>query len=213
MKNSFYRIKGFWVSSALCLLPIVFGVLIYDKLPNNIATHFDANFEPDGYSTKIQAVFLIPFFMMLMNIFSWFMLEAEPNKKAINSKIKGVIQWIMPIMSCLVQSVVLLNAVEENIKPARFIPLLIALLIIVMGNYLPKCKQNYTVGIKLPWTLASEENWNKTHRLAGKLFIIVGFLTVIFNFNNISFYVLVIGMLIVSIITSIYSYILYRKNI
>ena len=213
MKNNFYKTKGFWISIAVCALPIVLGAFLYNKLPDNIATSFDMSFMPNGYSPKWQAVFMIPSFMLLMNVFVWFILDADPKRAAINGKIKSVSRWILPVLSCFVQSAMLLYAVDESINLVRFLPLLIGLLIIIIGNYLPKCKQNYTTGIKLPWTLASEENWNRTHRLAGKLFIIAGFVMALFTFLNIPSHIPFAILIIAAIVPAIYSYVLYRKNI
>ena len=213
MKNKFYKTKGFWISVIVCALPLLFGAFLYNKIPDTVATHFSMNFKPDGYSPKWQAVFMIPSIMMLMNVFVWFVLEADPKRAAINAKMKAVARWTLPIMACLVQSAILLYALDNSINLVRYTPLLIGLLMIVIGNYLPKCKQNYTTGIRLPWTLASEENWNRTHRLAGKLFIIAGFIMTLFTFFNISFYILIAILIIASIVPAIYSYSLYRKNI
>ena len=171
------------------------------------------NFKPNDYSPKWQAVFMIPSFLLLMNIFVWFILEADPKRAAINGKIKSIARWIIPVLSCFVQGAMLLYAVDESINLVRFLPLLIGLLIIVIGNYLPKCKQNYTTGIKLPWTLASEENWNRTHRLAGKLFIIAGFAMALLTFLNIPSYIPFAILIIAATVPAIYSYMLYRKNI
>ena len=213
MKNSFYKTKGFWISVVVCALPVIFGIFLYNKLPDNIPTHFDINFKPDNYSPKWQAVFIIPLFMLLMDVFIWFILEADPKRTAVNGKIKAVVRWTLPVMSCLIQGAILLNAIDEKINLVRYVPLMIGVLMIIMGNYLPKCKQNYTTGIKLPWTLASEENWNRTHRLAGKLFIIAGFVMTFFTFFDSSLYILFAVIIAASIIPAIYSYMLYRKNI
>jgi uncharacterized membrane protein len=56
--------------------------------------------------------------------------------------------------------------------------LFVGMILIVIGNYMPKARQNYTIGIRLPWTLANEENWNRTHRIAGYLWLISGILVV-----------------------------------
>ncbi|MCH5211937.1 MAG: SdpI family protein [Oscillospiraceae bacterium] len=213
MKNSFYKTKGFWISVAVCALPIVLGGFLYNKLPDKVATHFDMNFKPDDYSPKWQAVFVIPTFMLLLNAFMWFIFEADPKKAAINGKMKSIARGLIPVISCFMQGAILLNAVDENTNLIRFIPLVIGLLMIVVGNYMPKCKQNYTMGIKLPWTLASEENWNRTHRLAGKLFIIAGFALALFTFFNIYLYILFAILIIAAAIPAMYSYVLYRKNI
>ena len=89
--------------------------------------------------------------------------------------------------------------------------LFVAVTFIVLGNYLPKVKQNYFLGIKLPWTLHDEENWDKTHKLAGKLWVIAGILMIIAGLLNL----VIISMIIlfVSIIVpTFYSYLLYKNK-
>ncbi|MBQ1580401.1 MAG: SdpI family protein, partial [Firmicutes bacterium] len=94
------------------------------------------------------------------------------------------------------------------------VPVLVGILFVVIGNYLPKTKQSYTMGIKLPWTLASEENWNRTHRLAGFLWVIGGILLILLTllrlWNTWTFLLVIIPM---SVVPMIYSYLLYRKGI
>ena len=84
------------------------------------------------------------------------------------------------------------------------------LIFIIIGNYLPKCQHNYTVGIKVPWTLNSEENWNRTHRFAGPLWVISGVLFIITSFIG----SVVLGVVIIlgaSFIPMIYSYLYFKK--
>ena len=91
---------------------------------------------------------------------------------------------------------------------------LLGIVLIVVGNYLPKCRQNYMIGIKLPWTLDNEENWDYTHRMAGKWWIIGGVLRILLGFQK---FVDPIGaavgiILIVTLIPAIASYIYYKKH-
>nr|WP_275450028.1 SdpI family protein [Clostridium massiliodielmoense] len=82
------------------------------------------------------------------------------------------------------------------------------------GNYLPKCKQNYTVGIKLPWTLNSEENWNKTHRLGGYVWMAGGLILCILTWLNIYRQIAtIVIVVIISVIPIVYSFLLYKKGI
>ena len=90
-------------------------------------------------------------------------------------------------------------------------PVLIGLIFTIIGNYLPKCKQNYTVGIKIPWTLNSEENWNKTHRFAGWLWTFCGVLIMLTGFFG-SFWIFLPIVLLMVIAPCAYSYILHRKG-
>ena len=81
----------------------------------------------------------------------------------------------------------------------------------MVGNYLPKCRQNYTVGIKIPWTLHDEENWNHTHRMAGYLWIFGGLLMIANIFLKWDWLVFAVVMVAV-VVPTIYSYLYYRKH-
>ena len=84
-------------------------------------------------------------------------------------------------------------------------------LFVVIGNYLPKCKQSYTVGIKIPWTLNDEENWNKTHRLAGFLWVIGGVVIMATAFLG-TFWLFFVVLIPMVIVPFVYSYSLYKKS-
>jgi len=84
-------------------------------------------------------------------------------------------------------------------------------LFIVIGNYMPKCRQNYTMGIKLPWTLNDEENWNKTHRLAGKIWVAGGILIVISALLQ-CFWICFAVFAVMLFVPFVYSWRLYSKK-
>ncbi len=211
MKTNILKTKSFWLSVVICLLPIALSAVFYDEMPDMVATHFGIDFEPDGFSTKWTAAFMIPSIMLALNVFTWIIIEADPKKQAINEKLKAIIRWIIPVLSVIVQCGIVMYAVK-NINIVRFVPLMIGILFIIIGNYLPKCRQNFTTGIKIPWTLASEENWNKTHRFAGKLWIIGGFLLAVYTFFEMSVFVFIGVLVLMVIIPSVYSYLMYRKE-
>ena len=81
----------------------------------------------------------------------------------------------------------------------------------IIGNYLPKCKQNYTMGIKIPWTLDNEDNWNKTHRLAGFLWVIGGVLITLNAFLGNEWVFLAIT-LVMTLVPVGYSYLYYKNH-
>ena len=78
-----------------------------------------------------------------------------------DNRLKSITRWFIPILSVVVQCITISYALDSSLNLIRFIPILIGVLFVLIGNYLPKCRQNYTMGIKLPWTLNSEENWEK----------------------------------------------------
>ena len=85
---------------------------------------------------------------------------------------------------------------------------------ILIGNYLPKTKQSYTMGIKLPWTLHSEENWNRTHRMAGFLWVIGGTLMVLISLLHLwQVWMMLVIITVMVLVPTVYSYLLYKKGI
>ena len=82
----------------------------------------------------------------------------------------------------------------------------------IIGNYMPKVKQNYTMGIKIPWTLNSEDNWNKTHRFAGFIFVLSGLWMIAASVLNLNAMWAVTPALVCVFFPVIYSYLLYRKE-
>ena len=90
-------------------------------------------------------------------------------------------------------------------------PLLVGAMFVVIGNWLPKCAQTYTMGIKLPWTLDSEANWNATHRFGGKVWVLGGFVTMLSAFYS-NFWSLLIIIVLMVIAPTVYSYLYYRNH-
>ena len=87
----------------------------------------------------------------------------------------NIVLCICPAVSCLTGSVTYATAMGRSFHVTSWITAVAAALFILFGNYMPKCKRNYTLGIRLPWTLNSDENWNATHRLGGRVWVVAGF--------------------------------------
>ena len=169
------RNKGTIVlTTCLTALPAVLGLLLWSRLPDTIATHFDAAGVPNGWSSKIFAVLGLPAFLVAVHLLCTFGTMMDPKRRNIQDKMFRLVLWICPIVSILTCTCVYLYALGVNVDMARICVIMLAVMFIIIGNYLPKCRQSYTMGIKLPWTLESEENWNATHRLGGKVWVVCG---------------------------------------
>ena len=204
------RNKGTIVlTTCLTALPAALGLLLWSRLPDTIATHFDAAGVPNGWSSKTFAVLGLPAFLVAVHLLCTFGTMMDPKRRNIQDKMFRLVLWICPIVSILTCTCVYLYALGVNVDMARICVIMLAVMFIIIGNYLPKCRQSYTMGIKLPWTLANEENWNKTHRMAGKLWVAGGVLTMATAFLG-SFWILM-GILIVMVaVPTVYSYRLYK---
>ena len=199
------------LSTLVCLVPIALTLALYDKLPAQVPIHFDLNGEPDNYSSKAVAGFLFPCLLAAFNLFVHFIMNADPKKQNANKIIKLVGFWIFPVVSLITVPITLFKGLGYNLPVVAICTALTGLLFLIIGNYLPKSRQSYTVGIRLPWTLDNEENWNKTHRFAGFVWVLGG-LAIIINAFIASFNILIIVTVLAVVLPIVYSYLLYRKQ-
>ena len=200
------------LSTIVILLPIIPALLFYNRIPEVVAIHFNAQGVADGWASRPFAVFALPLLLAVLNIFTQFMLLSDP-KRDIQSKLFRLARWSIAPISIVVNTFTLMIALSIQIPIERIVPLAIAILFLVIGNYLPKSKQNYTIGIRLPWTLASEQNWNKTHRFAGWVWSIgslVLIIAIIIGLPTLIIFIIVIALM--SIIPIVYSYIYYQRE-
>ncbi len=202
------------LTTLVCLLPIVAGVILYPQLPEQMATHWGFENKPDGWSGKAFAVFGLPGLMAALNLILPLALAADPKNQNMSPVLLKICLWTMPVVSVLCSAMTLMYALGYEVNIVQFVPALIGVLFIVIGNYLPKTKQSYTMGIKLPWTLNSEENWNRTHRLGGFLWVLGGVAFIVLSiFKWWNLYVFFAILFVMVIVPSVYSYLLYRKGI
>ena len=209
MKNK----KTLIITSLICLLPMLVGALVYSRLPEQVATHFDLQGNPDGWSSRPFAVFGLPGILLAVNLLTPFALQADPKHKNMSGALVNIVIWTVPVISLLCSGLTLGRALGYDLRIEMVLPVFMGILFILIGNYLPKTKQSYTMGIKLPWTLASEENWNRTHRLAGFLWVIGGAFFIIMSFIGWNFIAFLIPITLMVLVPTVYSYLLYRKGI
>ena len=202
------------VSSIVILLPVLFGLLMWDNLPDIMTTHWGADGTADGFSGKVFAVFGLPCVLLAGHLICLLFTLADKKQINQNAKALGLIFWILPIISLFVSGITYRAAFGHDFDLTFFTPILFGLLFIVVGNYFPKTKQNLTLGIKIPWTLSNEENWNKTHRFAGKLWVLGGIIVLLSAFLPLSIMstLLVCVIFAVVIIPMFYSYSIYKQH-
>ena len=207
------NLKMIIITSVVTILPIIAGLILWNKLPDTLPTHWGFSGEVDGWSGKPFAVFFIPLFMLGMHLICAFATSLDPKSEGINSKILTLVLWICPVISIVCMASVYMAGMGMDVKVDTIIPLFMGILFLVIGNYLPKCKQNYTIGIKLPWTLNDEENWNKTHRFAGVVWTVCSIVIIIGSFfNKGAFYTMFPSLFVMVFVPLVYSYIYYRKH-
>ena len=203
--------KTLVLTSIVTLIPIVVGLLLWNKLPEQMPTHWGINGEVDAWSSKGYAVFFFPALLLGLHWLCLFASTMDPKKEAYTQRMLTLVLWICPAISLLISTLMYAKALGYDLRVNVIMPLLMGLLFIIIGNLLPKMRQSYTMGIKLPWTLHNEENWNKTHRFGGKVWVAGGVIIMATAFVG-SFWIL-LGMLIIMMaLPTVYSYCLYRKQ-
>ncbi len=206
--------KKLIITSIVILVPIFIGLILWNKLPDKIPTHWNSAGEVDGWSSKIFAVFGLPAILFVLHWACVLGTSADPKKQNIEGKVFEIVFWTCPIVSLLVGMLGYGTALGMEFKVDKIMLALVGIMFIVVGNYLPKCKQSYTVGIKLPWTLDDEENWNRTHRMAGKLWVASGIVLLLSMLLPTSFMVVVVlaALVVTVLVPTVYSYLLFREK-
>ena len=209
-------IKNNWklmvITSIVILLPILAGIVLWNQLPEQIPSHWNAAGEVDGWSSKPFIVLGMPLILLAAQWLCALGSSADPKKENHGKKVVQLVLWIIPVLSIVLHAITYATAMGITVRMEVVMPIFIGIVLAVIGNYLPKCKQNYTIGIKIPWTLSSEENWNRTHRFAGRLWLVCGLAITLTGFFGGVWLFLPIALVMV-IAPFIYSYALHRKGV
>lgn len=206
------HIKQMILASIIILLPIVAGIILWDQLPDSMPAHWNFDGEVDRWTSKATAVFFYPFLLLAVHWICIVGTSLDPKRKNQPEKVLTLLMWLLPVMSIVLNGSIYAVAMNKDVNIEVIISLLVGVIFTIIGNYLPKCKQNYTIGIKIPWTLDSEENWNRTHRFGGIVWTISGIIIILLSFINAIQLMLPI-MLLMVFAPVIYSYMLYKKGI
>lgn len=205
--------KTLIIASIVILLPVLIGIVLWNRLPDRMAIHFGMNNEADGFSSRAVAVFGLPLFLLAVEWLCAAVMANDPKKQNISPKMFSFSLWIAPVISLITAAAMYSFNLGYQVNFTFAVELMLGVLFIIIGNYLPKARQNYTMGIKIPWTLANEENWNLTHRLAGYLWVIGGILMVIVSLTGTGgagWLILIVALTV--LIPCIYSYWLHVKK-
>lgn len=199
------------ITSIVIMVPAIIGLCFWDMLPNTLATHFGVNGEADGFSSKAFTVLGIPAILLALQWVLAYVTTHDPKKQNIGGKIFTLVLWLIPVASLFAAGMIYPYNLGYEMNISFVGQLFLGFLFVVIGNYMPKMRQSYTVGIRVPWTLANEENWERTHRLAGYLWVAGGIAVIAAAFIGLPI-VLGIGITIaVAIIPIVYSFILHKN--
>lgn len=207
--------KAYRYAGLIIIAAFVISFIAIPYLPDQIATHWGPSGEADDYTSKWFGAFFGP----LMLIFVGGLLAAAPKidpRKQNYPKFAGSYHVIINATVTLlfiVHLLILANGLGYAVKMDVAIPILIGLLFIVIGNYMPRVRPSYMVGFRTPWTLADDRVWTKTHRTGGLLFVIGGLIILLTAFMPVSLRItaFIIVVLFITVIPLVQSYLLYKR--
>lgn len=183
----------------LCLLPMLGGMMWYSDLPSRLPVHFDFYGQPDLFFNKPAALFGLPLFLFGLEWILLMLFDQDLMRENQPLVLILVILGSVPAIGAVFYLMIITANFEKEGNVASIFWLLSAFLFILIGNYLPKCKPNKYIGIRLPWTLNNREIWMKTHRLAGFSYLIGGFIILVslsFGCFSISLFILIFATLL-----------------
>jgi uncharacterized membrane protein len=214
MNNKHKGTELLWLTSLICLSPMLLAAILYGDLPNRIAVHWNVAGEANLYFPKWAAAFALPIALAAVNALIQVYIAADPKISNISPAMILIRRWLICIISAVVVPITLFVAIGHDIPVVTVILAFVGVLIVIFGNYLPKSRRNYTVGIKLPWTLHDADNWNKTHLMAGRLFVVCGVVMILSAFilrtPPLSYLPLAL-IFVIALAPIVYSYRLFKK--
>lgn len=158
------------MSSAVILLPVLFGLIVWNRLPGTLITHWGADGKADGSAAKALAVFGLPLAHLLVHLLCLCLTLRDPKQAAPSPGAGDGFLDSAGLFACYKRHDVS-GCAGQRAGGRGDRAGALGVLFVWIGNYLPKLRRNSTLGVKVSWTLGNEENWNRTHRFAGKLWV------------------------------------------
>jgi uncharacterized membrane protein len=199
----------------IILLSLVVGAILYSHLPERVPIHWNVYGEIDGYGGRFTGAFGIPLLTLAAYVTMIVSPRIDPKRKnyekftgAYNAFIAAFVLFMLTLYGAI-----LLVSFGYDLDIGMITPIGLGLLFIVMGNYLTRVRHNYFFGIKTPWTLASETVWRRTHRVGGILFVAAGLLTIASVVARpVPRFIITLSYILgASLVSVVYSYLVYRK--
>lgn len=207
--------KRIVLSSLVCVLPLLVSALLYGQLPDPMPVHWNSVGEANGFVAKSIGAWGLPLLMLAIHLVVAVKTENSSANRCLSPLTSSLCFWAVPLLSVVLVPVSLLKAAGYALNIAAAVLSVVGVLLIAAGNYLPKNRPNSIAGYKLPWTRTDPDNWNKTHRFAGAVWVICGFVFLILSLISLGSnpaVIVILAALIALLSPAVYSYMLYARS-
>lgn len=211
------QLKKDWFIIAIIIAEFIVAVLVYPHLPDRVPSHWNIHGQVDNYSSRFWGAFAIPLLSLGMYILMAVLPAFDPKSENYQ-RFAGayqILKFVLVLFFALLYATILMAAMGHNVPVDRFVIIGVGILFMTIGNFMSRFRHNYFVGIRTPWTLASESVWVKTHRLGSKLWALGGLLIVLTGLvlggekGFIAFFVIIAAL---TVVPMVYSYLLFRRE-
>ncbi|WP_233841387.1 SdpI family protein [Dyella sp. 2HG41-7] len=200
--------------STLFLVVLLAAFLwLYPHMPARVPTHWNAQGQINGYMSPQWAVGTPMIIIALIAVLAVLLPVISPRGYDIKPfvAVYSTIMLATQVVVLVAGLGVLLNAAGHTVRMPLVGMLAAGALLMVMGNYMGKLRKNFFIGIRTPWTLASDAVWERTHRMGGWLFMLAGLAMVAMAFAGSSLTLLIVVVASIVLIPPAYSYVVYRR--
>lgn len=170
-----------WPLAVLVALTLLVAIWVYPQLPEQVPMHWNVKGQVDSYGSRFTGAFAIPLLNLALYFLFIYLPQLDPRREnyAKFSEVYRVLRYLFHVFLEVLYVVIILTALGYQVPVGRVVPGAVALLLVIIGNFMGRLRFNYFVGIKTPWTLANEEVWRRTHRLSGYVWTISGLLALL----------------------------------
>ncbi|MEO8908959.1 MAG: SdpI family protein [Gemmatimonadaceae bacterium] len=205
-----------WIPFLIVIAAITASAVVYPKLPETMATHWDMDGQANGWSSRFVGAFITPLLMLAVWGFLRVLPAIDPrgsNYLKFGDAFQAIVVSIMFFLLAM-HIFILRAALGYPVALQRGVPLGIGVLLVVIGNLLPRARPNWFLGIRTPWTLSSDRVWEKTHRAGGQMFVGGGILIILaaIVIPQWAHFVLITVVVACSLGAAIYSYVEWKRE-
>lgn len=202
---------------AIVLAPFIYLAYLWNKLPDVVPLHWNMEGEIDDYGDKSELI-LIPILLPLLIYIIFTIVPMIDPKGKINKMGNKyfTLKMAMTIFMSVLAMIIIYSVKNETLYNPNYIVLLMGVLFVILGNYFKTLRANYFIGIKTPWTLENETVWKETHKLAGKIWFIGGFIVILSSLllnQKTNFSIFIAITIIISLVPVVYSFFKYKSLI
>ncbi|HEX5435899.1 MAG TPA: SdpI family protein [Gemmatimonadaceae bacterium] len=206
-----------WYPAVLVVAAFAVAVAAYPRLPARVPVHWDIHGDVNGYGSRFVAAYLQPLIMLGIAILIPILPKIDPrarNYEKFGASYELIFSAVLTIVF-VIYLVTLASALGKAVPITRIVPALVGVLLVVIGNVLPRVRSNWMVGIRTPWTLSSDGVWERTHRVGGYLLMLAGAALLLASLTlqrETSFVIGFGGVVLASLATVVYSYVAWRRE-